>query len=206
VTCDYRDRRGTPCPTAWCPDHIVTVNGWHLCRRHARVIEVLAPAEFRGELPAPDLDNRAPSLASYLGDALEAPMRALLQELVRPEIGESLASEPLDLVVSQTGGRRWSRSWKLYDSTGPLLRISVGVDERHDPECSIRLNSRVILRCIPPWIVERRGGAPAEPEADAERRQLFFRSVMEQHVRPAVVAEERWVRRWERDPRAGVRY
>ena len=155
VTCDYRDRRGTPCPTAWCPQHIVKVNAWHLCRRHARIVQSLAPVEFRGELPAPDLDNRAPSLASYLADTLDEPMRTLLSELARPALGEYVATEALNLVTSVSGGRRWSQGWKLFDNTGPLLRIGVEVDEKRDPECGVRLNSRVVLRFVPPWIRER---------------------------------------------------
>ena len=205
VTCDYRDRRGTPCPTAWCPQHIVKVNAWHLCRRHARIVQSLAPVEFRGELPAPDLDNRAPSLASYLADTLDEPMRKLLVELARPALGEYVASEALNLVTSVSGERRWSQGWKLFDHTGPLLRIGVEVDEKRDPECNLRLNSRVVLRFVPPWIRERRAGAPFSPEDEAERRRVFFETLMEQHVRPAVVAEERWVRRWERSPQAGAR-
>ena len=160
VTCDYRDRRGTPCPTAWCPQHIVKVNAWHLCRRHARIVQSLAPVEFRGELPAPDLDNRAPSLASYLADTLDKPMRTLLSELARPALGEYVAAEALNLVTSVSGGRRWSQGWKLFDNTGPLLRIGVEVDEKRDPECGVRLNSRVVLRFVPPWIRERSAAAP----------------------------------------------
>jgi len=205
VTCDYRDRRGTPCPTAWCPQHIVTVNAWHLCRRHARLVQVLAPVEFRGELPPPDLDNRAPSLTAYLGDALDAPMRQVLGGLCRTALGEHVAAEALNLVTSQSGERRWSQGWKLFDNTGPLLRIGVEVDEKRDPECATRLNGRVILRFVLPWIQERRPGAPAAVHADEERRREFFSALAEQHIRPAVAAEERWVRRWERTPQAGSR-
>jgi len=199
VTCDYRDRRGAPCPTAWCPEHIRQVGAWHLCRRHARVVEVLAPVEFRGQLPPPDIDNRAPSLAAYLAEQLDAPMRQLLGEICQTERDEHVATETLMLVTGPTGSRRWTESWKLYDSTGPLVRIGVEVEEATDPECAIRLNARVILRCVPPWIEERTSGAPATSPDEAEtRRRAFFGAVMEQHVRPAVLAEERWVRRWER--------
>ena len=207
VACDYRDRRGAPCSTAWCPDHIETVGRWHLCRRHARLVQVLAPIEFRGELPAPDLDNRAPSLTSYLGQAIDAPMRSLLEELCHSGNGERVGVEPLTLVSSRSGGRRWTQSWKIYDSTGPLLRVAVEVDESRDPECAVRLNGRVIVRCVPPWIEDRQGGASAsasasapapDPTEEEARRRLFFDTLVEQHIRPAVVDEERWARRWDR--------
>jgi hypothetical protein len=205
VSCDYRDRRGAPCPTAWCADHVMTLHSWHLCRRHARLVQALAPVEFRGELPAPDLNNRAPSLASYLAEALDSRMRAALGELCRPVNGERVAQEALNLVTTPTRGRRWAQGWTLFDNTGPLLRIDVEVDEALDPGCAIRLNSRVILRCVPPWIQDRATGVrPAEGAEEEKRRQLFYDSLMEQHVRPALVAEEHWVRRWERSPNSAI--
>ena len=205
VSCDYRDRRGAPCPTAWCADHVATINLWHLCRRHARVVQALAPAEFRGELPRPDLDNRAPSLASHLAEALDPRMRAALGELCRPANGERVAGEALNLVTTQTRGRRWVQGWKLFDNTGPLLRIDVEVDEALEPGCAVRLNSRVILRCVPPWIQDRAAAVrQLEGAEDEQRRQVFYESLMEQHVRPALVAEERWVRRWERSASAAI--
>lgn len=205
VACDYRDRRGIPCPTAWCPAHIETAGRWHLCRRHAGLIQALAPVEFRGVLPAPDLNNRAPSLTAYLGQAIDVRMRALLEELCCPANGERVGTEPLTPVTPRSGGRRWTQSWKIYDSTGPVIRVAVEVDERHDPECAIRLNSRVILRCVPPWIEERQAGVPApDPGDEEERRRLFFDTLVEQHIRPAVVDEERWTRRWDRSSRAAA--
>ena len=204
VSCDYRDRRGTPCPTAWCADHIVKVNSWHLCRRHARVVEALTPVEFRGALPPPDLDNRAPSLASYLAEALDARIRAALEEYCRPANGERVADEALNVVTNQIRGRRWTQGWKLFDNTGPLLRIDVEVDEALDPECAIRLNSRVILRCVPPWIQARKAGVLPGGAEDEKLRQVFYDSLMERHVRPALVAEEHWVRRWERSPNGAI--
>ena len=203
VSCDYRDRRGTPCPTAWCADHVVTVHSWHLCRRHARVVQALAPVEFRGQLPQPDLDNRAPSLTSYLAEALDARMRVALEKLGHPASGERVSAEALTLVTAQDRGRRWAQGWKLFDNTGPLLRIDVEVDEARDPECAIRLNSRVILRCVPPWIQDRKAAVrPVEGAEDETRRQAFYDGLMEQHVVPALVAEEHWVRRWEHSPNA----
>ncbi len=206
VICEYRDRRGTPCPTAWCPQHIVTVGTSHVCRRHARVVQVLTPVEFRPEFPPPDLNNRAPSLASFLGDGLDQRMRGLLDELCHPANGEHVGTEALNLVTSLNLGRRWAQGWKLFDNTGPLIRIDVEVDERDDPECAIRLNSRVVLRCVPPWIEERLAGAPARAADDMEqRRQAFYDTLMEQYIRPAVIAEEHWVRRWERSPTLATR-
>ncbi|HYA00600.1 MAG TPA: hypothetical protein VEK76_09645 [Candidatus Binatia bacterium] len=203
VSCDYRDRRGSPCTTAWCREHVVVVGELHLCRRHAALVQALAPAEFRGELPAPDLDNRSPALAAYLGRALEPHVRRLLDEVVRPANGESVGEDPLILVANHTGGRRWGRGWKLYDNTGPLIRVGVEVDEASDPEFSVRLNGRVVLRCVPPWISARQ---PADDSAGEEKtRDRFFTILADEHIRPAVLDEERWVRRWERAPGRAAR-
>ncbi len=219
VRCDYVDRRGTPCPTAWCPDHVVAVAGrGHYCRRHARLAHVLAPIEFRGAIDPPDLDNRAPSLVAFLAEEVGPRVRELLAELVRPDLGESLADDPLHLVMTRARTRRWAQGWKLFDNAGPVLRIGVEVDEESDPEFALRLNGRVILRCVPPWIAERRAGSeangPARSEAhepaasgaavrpatgteDAERsRQSFVERLVDHQLRPAAIAEDRWVRRW----------
>ena len=203
VRCDYVDRRGTPCPTAWCPDHVVVVVGrGHYCRRHARLAEVLAPIEFRGAIDPPDLDNRAPSLVAFLAGEVGPRVRELLTELVRPDLGESLADDPLHLVMTRARTRRWAQGWKLFDSAGPVLRIDVEVDEESDPEFALRLNGRVILRCVPPWIAERRAAAgaasrPVTGTEDAElSRQSFVERLIDNQLRPAAIAEERWVRRW----------
>jgi hypothetical protein len=176
------------------------MGSWHLCRRHARLVRILTPAEFQAQLPPPDLDNRAPSLASYLGEALDAPMRKLMNEVCRPENGEHVTAEALTCVTSQNGEHRWAQRWKVFDNTGPLLRIAVEVDEESEPECIIRLDSRVVLRFVPPWITAHMSGAPFVVEEDTEKRlqQMFFSTLMDRHIRPAVIAEERWIRRWER--------
>jgi hypothetical protein len=203
VVCDYQDRRGRSCPTAWCPAHIVVVGEWHLCRRHARLVKALAPREFRGWLPAPDLANRSPSLAAYLAEAFDPHIRRILGELLRPDDGEQIGIDPLIVTLGRSGTRRWTEAWKLYDNTGPLLRISVEVDETRDPEAALRLNGRIILRWVPPWIAARRAGATG-PEQSAEARDEFARGVIETHVRPALLDEERWMRRFDRQRAAIV--
>lgn len=203
VVCDYQDRRGHACPTAWCPAHIVVVGEWHLCRRHARLVRALAPAEFRGWLPAPDLTNRSPSLTAYLAEAFDPHVRRILEELLRADHGERIGVDPLIVTLGRSGTRRWTLAWKLYDSTGPLLRISVEVDETRDPEAAMRLNGRVILRWIPPWIAARRAGV-AGSQQSAKERDEFARSVVETHVRPALLDEERWMRRFDRQRAAFV--
>jgi hypothetical protein len=202
VVCDYQDRRGRPCPTAWCPQHIVLVGEWHLCRRHARLVRALAPAEFRDGVPPPDLTNRSPSLAAYLAEAFDAHIRRILGELVRDE-GERVDADPLIVTLGRGGTRRWTQAWKLYDGTGPLLRISVEVDETRDPEAAIRINGRMILRWIPPWIAARQAGVAAAAQS-AEARDDFARGVVETHVLPALLDEERWMRRFDRQRAAAV--
>ena len=204
VLCDYCDRRGVPCATAWCSEHIVTWGSWHLCRRHASLCRALAPAEFRGQIPAPDLDSRSASLAAHLGDDLDRRVRQLLGEVMRAAEGETVSAEPLTMAVIRPSSRRWIRSWNLFDVNGPLIRIAVEVDEATDPECSIRLNGRVILRCVPSWIAVRSSG-PAAAQETGELRESFASAVVDRHLRPAVTDEDHWVRRWEHPMRtAGI--
>jgi hypothetical protein len=202
VVCDYRDRRGHPCPTAWCPAHVVVMGPWRLCRRHARIIQALAPHGLRSAVPAPDLSNRSPSLVAFLGEGLDRGVRDLLGEVVRAARGESLGEDALIAVVGRHGSRRWVQGWKVYDSTGPLLRVSVEVDEERDPEFALRLNGRAILRCVPPWIEARAAGLATPGDSGPTSPESFCAALVEQHLRPAVLDEDRWLRRWERAPGA----
>jgi hypothetical protein len=182
VRCDYVDRRRRPCPTSWCPDHQVIVNGRALCRRHARTLTATSGnTEFNTDSPIPDLDNRSPSLADYVGDALEPRVVALLEGLCRPGSNDRVGAEPVRPVHPAGGGARyWGRTWKLYDHTGVQTSISVEVDEEHDPEVWVRVGGNVVAQGIPPWIDRRRNGLPELSDAeDAEARERFYAALWE---------------------------
>jgi hypothetical protein len=77
------------------------------------------------------------------------------------------------------------------------LRIGVDVEEDSDPELTLRVNSRAIARCVPPWISHRFAGEPLTPDADEADREAFYDGLVKLYFRPAAEAEARWMRRWE---------
>ena len=202
VTCDYRDRRGAACPTSWCRAHETVVDGQHLCRRHAGLVRALRPEELRGEIAPPDVENRTPALVVYVADHLDTRIRTLLEEMRRPERGETISTEPLMLVTLPPAIRRWNLSWTLYDNTGMTLRIGIDVEENQDTELALRVNSRVIARVVPPWISRRKAGLPLTGEDDPADREAFYDGLIALYFRPAAEAEARWMRRWEASLRA----
>jgi hypothetical protein len=176
ASCGYVDRRGRPCPTAWCPDHQVVMEGRAFCRRHARIFGAAGGGEFQMGQALPDLDNRSPSLADYVGDALEPRVLQFLWSLCRPGTNDQVGSEPLR-VVHPTGGasRRWDRTWKIYDHTGVIAQVTVEADESRDPAVDLKVGRNTVSEAVPPWIARRRQGLPAlAPGADAEERECFY--------------------------------
>ena len=190
VACGYVDRRRRSCPTAWCLDHQVVVGARAFCRRHSRISLTGPGDEFQTEQALPDLDNRSPSLADYVGDALEPRIRELLSQLCRPGTGDTVSAEPVHVIHPTTGGaRRWDRTWKLYDHTGVHANISVEVDESRDPEVWVRVGRNVVSQAVPPWIERRRHALPPLSGAeDAEARQQFYDALWEP-VAPRILAE-----------------
>lgn len=177
IRCAYVDRRRRPCPTSWCPDHQLIVDGRPLCRRHAHILGATSRGtEFATDSPVPDLDNRSPSLANYVGDALEPRVIALLESLCRPGSYDQVGAEPVRPVHSAGGAaRHWGRTWKLYDHTGVHTSISVEVEEEHDPEVWVRVGRNVVAQAVPPWIDRRLRALPELSEAeDAAAREQFY--------------------------------
>lgn len=190
VACAYVDRRRRPCPTAWCPDHQVLVGGRPHCRRHSRVSAAAFPDEFQAGQALPDLENRSPSLADYVGDALEPRILDFLGRLRRPGSYDQVAAEPVHVIHPTTGGaRRWDRTWKLYDHTGVQVKVSVEVDESRDPEVLVRVGRHVVSQAVPPWIERRRQGLPPLPPGDdTATRERFYAALWEPAV-PRLLAD-----------------
>ena len=190
VACGYVDRRGRPCPTAWCADHQTLIEGRAFCRRHARLFASAATGEFQMGQALPDLDNRSPSLADYVGDALEPRVLGLLQSLCRPGTNDQVTAEPLRVFHPASGGaRRWDRSWKIFDHTGVIVQVAVEADEGRDPEVAVKVGRNVVGQGVPPWIARRRQGLPPLPPAqDAADRERFYAALW-QAAPPLVIAE-----------------
>jgi hypothetical protein len=159
----------------------MVVEGQAFCRRHARIFAAAMGGEFQMGQALPDLDNRSPSLADYVGDVLEPAVLQLLQSLCRPGSNDQVAAEPLRVVHPTSGGaRRWDRSWKIFDHTGVIVQVVVEVDESRDPEVVVKVGRNQVGQGVPPWIARRRQGLPALPPAqDAEERERFYASLWE---------------------------
>lgn len=178
VVCEYVDRRARACPTAWCPEHRLVIDDRVYCRRHAGVVSALPVGYVGHAAPMPDLETRAPSLASWVAREVDEDLRELL--LRELSDGRSqLVTDPVYLVFIGSDRRRaWERAWKLVDQLGRSLRVSLLVEECADAEVAVRVNSEIIDRLVPPWIVQRLHGAEPPPEVDAQRRKDFNRRLL----------------------------
>lgn len=188
VPCGYVDQRGRPCPTAWCPGHVTLSTGRPLCRRHTRQVH-LCGDEFSTGRCQPDLDNRAPSLADYVGDRVEVELLNALERLSAPSRGEAVVAEPLRMARLADGGRRWERNWKIYDHTGVILRVAVGVDERADPVVEVRVDNNLVGHGIPPWISRRAQTAPELTDQEDEARRRDFYELLIASAWPAMLTD-----------------
>ena len=153
VRCNYVDRRSRPCTTTWCSRHWNTIAGRQYCRRHANVVEALAGTPSAGGWP--DVDNRAASLAGWIGRELDARVVSIFRS-VAPASGAMLVNDPVRLVMPPGGGaRRWQRSWKLVDHAGVLNKVAIEVDESNDADVLARVDTELIGHGVPPWIEQR---------------------------------------------------
>ena len=176
TSCSYIDRRRRHCPTSWCAEHAHAVGTSLYCRRHATIVEPLTRAK---EVHLPDVDNRAPGLAQWIGDRIELSVVKLLQLCERP--GESFLSEPLRYVHGNYDGiHRWERSWKLITHIGVGVKVVVESDEERDGLITLRVGNRVATRVVPPWIDHREEGEEISPEFDRAERRTFYNSLVEE--------------------------
>jgi len=157
------------------------------CRRHASTLIALDGAEAVAGLP--DLDNRAPSLAGWMGTELDGSTRDLLHR-VAPNDSAAVITDPVRLLLSPGGGpRRWAKAWKILDDTSVVRRVSVEVDEHNDGEVCARVDTDLIGKGVPPWIERRRAGVAVDAATDAiERRQ--FTAAMARSIELVVTREE----------------
>ena len=170
AACAYIDRRMRRCRTTWCADHRQRVGANVYCRRHAGVVSALGE-----QLPAglPELDNRAASLAAYLGDELDARVVSILGRAAERNAEASLVNHPVRLVKTPGArDRRWQRSWNLVDNTGVVTRVAIEVDESEDTVVMTSVGSSRIGRGTPPWIASREGEGD-----DSERRTAFVEAI-----------------------------
>jgi hypothetical protein len=159
------------------------------CRRHAGIIEALG-ADHPG-VPTPDLENRAPSLANWVGRDLDKSVRMLLET--------HFPGHTMNVTNVVTGGSRgdrtWGRSWKLISPQGVDLSVSVTVPEAHDSLVRVVYDGKVLTELTPPWIESRRQGVTVDPETDRQTRLWFYDRIVKE-LEAAVIATKRRPNRW----------
>jgi hypothetical protein len=170
LPCAYRDGRGRACGAAYCPEHGVSAGGKFYCRRHAGVVRAVgSEATPSGGLP--DIDNRAPSLVSWVARDLDANVRRLLSGAARA--GESvIADETVHVARDFNRKARWEQSWRLVDHTGLILKVTIQVLEENDTLVRVHVGSGVIADGVPPWIVRR--SEETDMATDTAQRQRFY--------------------------------
>lgn len=142
------------------------------CRRHAGIIEALGPKH--AELALPDLDNRAPSLANWVGRDLDAAIRTLL--------ATGFPSQTMNVTSIVSGGsprdRSWGRSWKVISQLGVDCSVGVVVLEADDSVVRVAYDGKEILAVTPPWIELRRQGLVLDAVTDREQRSGFYVGIL----------------------------
>jgi hypothetical protein len=186
IMCAYHDRRGRACTVAFCPDHWSEVGGVVYCRRHAGTISAMGADTEIGALP--ELENRGPSLVSWVADEIGPEVEGLLRRAARG--GESVKTESaVKVIFDHKRRRRWERSWKLIEPTGISLKVALTVNEDEDDALiDVRVNSNVIARGVPPWIARRRAGLGVGGQVDKDQRELFHRFFIN-HIAEEVAAQ-----------------
>ena len=143
----------------------MVIDGRVYCRRHAGVVSALPGGYLANAAPLPDLENRAPSLVSWVAREVDADIRHLLLSVPDPGEVTELLTDPVYLVFTGADRRRaWERAWKLVDQTGDTLRVSLLVEEWADAEVAVRVDMAIVERLMPPWIAQRLHGALPPPE------------------------------------------
>lgn len=177
IRCPYTDRRGRQCSTTWCPDHYRVHDGLPYCRRHAGVVRALAGAGSADQ--GPDVDNRAPSLVDWVANEVAGQVRDLLIGIRGDCASLQLVADPTSLLAQGTPRQRsWTRSWKLADHTGVVLKLSLTVDEEKDSEVVARVDSVPAGSIVPPWIRMRGDGVQVDDDLDREARRQFERELV----------------------------
>jgi hypothetical protein len=180
AACEYVDRRGRECRTAWCIEHRFTIEDRVYCRRHAGVISALPSLDSSLAVSLPDLDNRAPSLVGWVSRQIDGDIwRLLLKELASGS-GAQLVADPVTLIFVGIGRQRaWERAWRLDSHVGIALRVSVAVEELDDTMITVKVGGNTVEQLVPPWIQHRVRGEVVTADEDRKEREEFYQRVLD---------------------------
>lgn len=178
--CEYVDRRGRECRTAWCIEHRVTIEDRVYCRRHAGVVSALPSLESTPQVSLPDLDNRAPSLVGWVSRQIDGDVWRLLLKELSAGSGGQLVADPVTLVFVGIGRQRaWERAWRLDSHVGIALRVSILVEELDDTMITVKVGGNTVEQLVPSWIQHRVRGEAVAPDEDRKEREDFYQRVLD---------------------------
>jgi hypothetical protein len=187
--CAYVDRRARRCETAWCEDHRSIIGGAPYCPRHAGIMTALLASSRKGHLP--DIDNRAPSLANWVGNDIDEKMREAMGSIQSSDEGETLVVDPIAYVYSGFDqSHRWERAWKIVNHTGVKIKVAVDVDESKDYVVRLRVGQKTVNQVIPPWVGHHEKREWTDPATDQRERTEFYGEVCGQ-LSEAILATHR---------------
>ncbi len=178
--CEYVDRRGRECRTAWCVEHRVTIEDRVYCRRHAGVVSALPSLDSSLAVSLPDLDNRAPSLVGWVSRQIDGDVWRLLLKELSSGTGGQLVADPVTLIFVGIGRQRaWERAWRLDSHVGIAHRVSVVVEELDDTMITVKVGGNTVEQLVPPWIQHRVRGETVAPDQDRKEREEFYQRVLD---------------------------
>lgn len=177
IPCDYTDRAGVGCGTAWCEEHIRLFGGKNYCRRHASTVAALArlPAANGAPPPLPPVKNRGASLLRWMLKDLDSPIQELIQRR-RPTAGELQSSGCT--VGDGSALSTWIWRWHADGGRSELI-ISMSVEEQADDLVSMYVNDELVYREKPPWIRHHQNGEQVDRTTDAWERREYEKAIIE---------------------------
>jgi hypothetical protein len=150
-------------------------------------MRALLASSRKGHLP--DIDNRAPSLANWIGNDIDARMRSVVEKLILREDGEQLIIDPVGYIYNLSDkSHRWERSWKIANHTGVGGKAAIDVDEAKDSVVRLRVGQRTVNEVIPPWVGHHEKRELVPPSADEAERIAFYNAICDQ-LTNALMAE-----------------
>ena len=190
LACSYTDRHERPCPTAWCPEHRYITRGAVFCPSHGRLLDGTAD-EFRSTVRV-DLGNAVPMVLTWAVQEVDAEVSTAMLQLAL-EWQEALVLDPVHFALMGVHRlRTWERAWKICDSAGPTLRVSVVIEEARPGFVEGRINARTVVTVAVPWHENHGFGEPPATRAEARSQALEFRETL-------LAALIRGIAEWRRD-------
>jgi len=169
IACAYVDRRGRPCPTAWCPNHRTVFEDTVYCALHGATLTGLH-WDF-GDSPHPDVDNRVPALVAWISRVAEDDIVATLQSICRAR-NEVLVRDPVRRVfLGPQRDRSWERAWKTCSAFGVATRVVIAVEEANPNLVLAKVNSKIVATLAAPA-----GDLAGQPPAEVV--ELLFRELV----------------------------